>query len=214
MVTRSDGSIHRTYMRFVTMLRSKPKEASSKSDPFLNTPFAFREKLRRLLWQICWATLCKISPVPWHGWRCGILKFFGGRIGPSNFIYPTARIWAPWLLRTGDVVTIGPDAEIYNAGGVELGHHSIISQGAYLCGATHDYNSPEFTYVSKPIRTAPYVWICARAIVLPGIECGEGSVLGAGSVATRSMEEWTVYAGNPATPVRKRTRVNTDDSLN
>ncbi|MGD0905261.1 MAG: hypothetical protein ABR924_20395 [Terracidiphilus sp.] len=110
-------------------------------------------------------------------------------------------------METGDLVTIGRGAEVYNPGGVSLGHRTIISQEAYLCGATHDYQSPEFTYITKQIRTEAQVWICARAIVLPGVQCKEGSVLGAGSVATKNLEEWTVYAGNPAREVRRRTRL-------
>jgi putative colanic acid biosynthesis acetyltransferase WcaF len=104
------------------------------------------------------------------------------------------------------VVTIGRGAEIYNPGGVRLAHHTIISQDAYLCGATHDYNSRDFTYVKRLIESEPYAWVCARAIVLPGVRLGEGAVLGAGSVATRSLEAWTVYAGNPARAVRPRER--------
>jgi putative colanic acid biosynthesis acetyltransferase WcaF len=102
------------------------------------------------------------------------------------------------------LVTIGPGVEIYNPGEVELGHHTIVSQDAYLCGATHDYNSPDFTYLKKQIRTEPYTWICARAIVLPGVKCGEGSVLGAGSVRSEDMEAWMVYAGNPAILIKPR----------
>jgi putative colanic acid biosynthesis acetyltransferase WcaF len=109
-------------------------------------------------------------------------------------------------LETGELVTIGRGAEIYNPGGVSLGRRTIVSQDAYLCGATHDYQSPEFTYIAKLIRTEPQVWICARAIVLPGVHCKAGSVLGAGSVATRNLDAWTVYAGNPAVAVRQRTR--------
>jgi putative colanic acid biosynthesis acetyltransferase WcaF len=135
-----------------------------------------------------------------------LLRLFGAKLGAINFVYPSARIWAPWLLQTGDLVTIGRGAEIYNPGGAYLGHRTIVSQDAYFCGATHDYQSPDFTYITKPIRTEPQVWICARAIVLPGVQCKEGSVLGAGSVATRNLEAWTVYAGNPAVAVRQRTK--------
>ena len=135
-----------------------------------------------------------------------MLRLFGARLGAINFVYPSARIWAPWLLETGDLVTIGRGAEVYNPGGASLGHRTIISQDAYLCGATHDYQSYQFTYITKPVKTEPQVWICARAIVLPGVHCKAGSVLGAGSVATRDLEEWTVYAGNPAVAVRPRTR--------
>jgi putative colanic acid biosynthesis acetyltransferase WcaF len=176
----------------------------SESDALTRPVFGLRNKLSRLFWQIIWIILCRFTPIPLHGWRSFVIRCFGGRIGKRNRIYPDVRIWAPWLLTTGDTVIIGPGVEVYNPGGIELGHHTIVSQGAYLCGATHDYNSPAFTYLAKPIRTEPYVWICARAIVLPGVECGEGCVLGAGSVATRSMTAWTVFAGNPARAIRAR----------
>lgn len=178
----------------------------SSQDALLRPVFSLRERGRRLLWMVAWATLFRTTPVPFHNWRCVLLRMFGARIGRSNFIYPSARIWAPWLLETGEVVTLGPHVEVYNPGGVRLGHHTIVSQDAYLCGATHDYNSAGFTYVAKEIRTEPFVWICARAIVLPGVFCSEGSVLGAGGVVSRKMEPWTVYAGNPAVAVRQRER--------
>lgn len=175
------------------------------SDDALCRPsFGFADKLRRALWGVAWTFFFRPTPKPLHAWRCLVLRLFGARIGSSNFIYPSAKIWAPWLLETEDVVTLGPGVEVYNPGGVKLGHHTIVSQDAYLCGATHDYNSRDFTYIKKMIVTEPYAWICARAIVLPGVHCGEGSVLGAGSVTSRKMDAWTVYAGNPAVPVKKR----------
>jgi putative colanic acid biosynthesis acetyltransferase WcaF len=179
--------------------------SADSSDPLLRPVFTWQNKVRRLIWTIVWILFFRPSPVPFHRWRCFLLRLFGAKLGATNFIYPTARIWAPWLLETGDLVTIGRGAEIYNPGGVSLGHRTIISQDAYLCGATHDYQTPNFTYIARLIRTESQVWICARAIVLPGVTCGSGSVLGAGSVIARDLKEWTVYAGNPAVPVRQRT---------
>jgi putative colanic acid biosynthesis acetyltransferase WcaF len=49
-----------------------------------------------------------------------------------------------------------------------------------------------------------YAWVCARASVAPGVNVGEGAVLGLGSVATRNLEPWTVYAGVPAVKVKDR----------
>jgi len=179
---------------------------SNAEDALLRPSFPLADKLRRLVWRAASIVLFRWTPVPLHRWRCALLRCFGAKIGASNFIYPNAKIWAPWLLSTEDVVTLGPGCEVYNPGGVYLGHHTIISQDAYLCGATHDYNSADFTYIKKPIRTEPYTWICARAIVLPGVTCGEGSVLGAGSVTSRNMEPWTVYAGNPAKALKARSK--------
>ena len=51
-----------------------------------------------------------------------------------------------------------------------------------------------------------YAWICARASVGPGVNVGEGAVLGLGSIATRDLAPWTVYGGNPAQPLRERKR--------
>ncbi len=173
-------------------------------DPYLRPVFPFVDKLRRYSWSIVWALLCKWTPNPMHTWRVWVLRRFGAKLGEKNFIYPTCKIWAPWLLETGDVVAIGPGVEIYNPGGVKLGSHSVISQNALICGATHDYNSDQFTYIKKEIVLEPYAWVCARAIVLPGVHCMEGSVLGAGGVASRDLEPWTVYAGNPSKAVSKR----------
>lgn len=102
------------------------------------------------------------------------------------------------------MVTIGPGVEIYNPGGVILKDHCILSQDAYLCGATHDYNAKEFTYIKKTITIGVYAWICARAVVLPGVHCKDGSVLGAASVTSRDLEPWTIYAGNPARLIKAR----------
>ena len=174
------------------------------SDAYTQPSFSGRDKLRRLIWQITWTLLCRWTPKPLHSWRILVLRLFGAKIGRDNFIYPNCIIWAPWLLESEAVVTIGPQVEVYNPGGAYLGHHTILSQGAFLCGATHDYNSPDFTYIKRKIVLEPYVWICAKATVLPGVKCSEGSILGAMSVTSSTLNAWTVYVGNPAKPVKQR----------
>ena len=52
-----------------------------------------------------------------------------------------------------------------------------------------------------------YAWVCARASVAPGVNVGEGAVLGLGSVATRNLDPWAVYAGVPAVKVKDRLRL-------
>lgn len=181
---------------------------SNSVDPYCKPVFSNDLKLKRLFWNLTWLILCSWTPNILHHWRVFILRLFGAKIGKSNFIYPNCKIWAPWLLETENVVTIGPFVEIYNPGGLFIGHHSIISQNAFICGATHDYNSKNFDYVMKKILFEPYVWIGSRAIVLPGVCCKEGSVLGAGAVCSKNPEAWTVYSGNPAQPIKKRNNIS------
>jgi len=173
-------------------------------DAYARPVFSFGNKLKRFTWQIVWTLFCSWTPIPLHSWRVFVLRCFGAKIGKSNFIYPTCKIWAPWLLSTEDVVTIASGVTIYNPGGVYIGHHSIISQEAFLCSATHDYNSPDFTYIKKAIMLEAYVWICAKATILPGVRCFEGAVLGATSTATKDLDAWMVYAGNPAIALKIR----------
>lgn len=125
-------------------------------------------------------------------------------MGRNAHIYPKARIWAPWHLVCEEGASIADDAIVYNPKPITLGSHAIVSQQAYLCGATHDYEDPDFTLMPYPITLGSYSWVCARATVQPGISLGEGSILGLGSVATHDLEPWGIYAGVPARKIKTR----------
>ncbi|MEK6397660.1 MAG: putative colanic acid biosynthesis acetyltransferase [Terriglobus sp.] len=184
-------------------------DASEHADPYLRPAFTLRNRLMRVLWGMVWLLLYRPSPRPMHGWRAMLLRIFGATMGPNCHFYPKARIWAPWNLVCADQVTAADGVEIYNPAPMHFGSHAIVSQDAYLCGATHDYNSAAFPLIAYEMRFGSYSWVCARASVGPGVSVGDGAVLGMSAVATRSLEPWTVYAGNPATAVK--TRVNTTE---
>ncbi|HVZ84616.1 MAG TPA: hypothetical protein VG893_13165 [Terracidiphilus sp.] len=181
------------------------------ADPYLRPAFSRGNRLRRAVWNLCWLLLYRPSPRPLHAWRSLLLRFFGARLGPNCHFYPGSRVWAPWNLDCADQVTAGDGAELYNPAPMRLGSHAIVSQGAYLCGATHDFNDAAFPLVAYSMRIGAYAWICARACVGPGVNVGDGAVLGLASVTTRDLEPWTVYAGSPAVPIKERTRI-TDDA--
>lgn len=178
--------------------------AAQPDDPYLRPSFSLSNRMGRLAWSIIWTLLFRPSPRPFHSWRAFLLRGFGAELGPNCHFYPRSRVWAPWNLVCADGVTLGDEAEIYNPSLVTMGSHAIVSQQAYICGATHDYNDPAFPLISFPMSLGAYSWVCARASVSPGVNVGEGAVLGLGSVATRDLEAWTVYAGVPAQPVKQR----------
>jgi putative colanic acid biosynthesis acetyltransferase WcaF len=179
-----------------------PEETAA--DPYLRPAFSLRDRLRRLVWNVCSAIFYRMSPRPLHSWRSFLLRAFGATMGPNCHFYPGSKVWAPWNLICADQVTAGDGAEIYNPAPVTLGSHAILSQEAYVCSATHDYDDPAFPLIAYAMNIGAYAWICARACVAPGVNVGEGAVLGLGSVATRHLEPWTVYAGNPAVRVKDR----------
>lgn len=187
------------------------------SDPYLTPAFSVRNRLLRFAWGIVYVLLFRPSPRPMHGWRSFLLRSFGATIGQDCHIYPGARIWAPWNLFCEYQATIADGVTVYNPKPVTLGSHAIISQDAYLCGATHDHEDPEFPLVSYEISIGAFAWVCARATVQPGVSLGEGAVLALGAIATRDLDAWSVYAGIPARKIKKRTlrgKQNTSASLN
>ena len=175
-----------------------------RKDPSVRPSFPLRVRVRRLIWNLCWAVFFRLSPRPLHGWRSMLLRLFGATIGPDCHFYPGARVWAPWNLNAADHVAAGDGAEIYNPAPVRLGSHAILSQNAYVCGATHDFDDSAFPLLAFAMDIGPYAWICARACVAPGVCVGEGAVLGLASVATRDLEPWSVYTGSPAVKVKER----------
>ncbi len=180
--------------------------ADTAADPYQRPAFSFGDRLRRLIWNICWVLFYRTSPRSFHSWRSLLLRLFGARMGSNCHFYPRSKVWAPWNLVCADQVTAADGAEIYNPAPLTMESHSILSQDAYVCGATHDYDDPAFPLIAYAMSLGAYSWVCARASVAPGVNLADGAVLGLGSVATRSLDAWTVYAGVPAVKVKERQR--------
>jgi len=180
--------------------------AHTAADPYLRPAFSVGDRLKRFAWGMCWTLFYRPSPRPFHAWRAMLLRAFGAQMGPDCHFYPSSRVWAPWNLVCADQVAAGDHSEIYNPAPMYFGSHAIVSQGAYLCGATHDCDDPAFPLLAYTSSIGAYAWICAKAVVSPGINLAEGAVLGLASVATRDLEPWTIYAGVPAAKIRERKR--------
>ncbi len=180
--------------------------AGPQADPYLRPAFTLEDRIYRMLWGIVHALLYRPSPRPLHAWRATLLRLFGAKMGPACHFYPASKIWSPRMLVCADQVTLGDGAEIYNPSLLTMGSHAIVSQNAYICGATHDYDDPAFPLYSMPMTLGAYSWVCARASVAPGVNLAEGAVLGLGAVATRDLEPWSIYAGNPAKKIKERER--------
>lgn len=178
--------------------------ASAEDSPYERDSFSMKHRLARLMWQTVYLLFYRFSPRPMHAWRSMLLRLFGAKMGPGCHFYPSGKVWAPWNLTCEDCCTLGDRAEIYNPSPIYLESCCIISQQGYVCGATHDYNQPDFPMISYNMRLGAHSWICARASVSPGVNVGAGAVLGLGSVASTDLEPWTVYSGVPALKVKMR----------
>lgn len=168
------------------------------------SPWPLAARLRMAAWRVCWLVLFRSTPKPMNAWRVALLRAFGARIRGRPFVSQSARIRIPWRLEMHDRAALGEHAEVYNLGPVVLGARCTVAQHAYLCAGSHDLSTPDLPLVTAPIVVGADAFVGARALVLPGVRIGRGAVLGAGSVATRDVPDWTIAAGNPAREIRPR----------
>lgn len=161
------------------------------------------EMAARVLWAFG-KLLFYFSPRPCFFWRRWLLKWFGATIGSQVQISNTADVFAPWLLTVGDYTSIGNHARIYNLDQMTIGNNVTISQGAHLCGGSHDYTDRSMRLLRCPITIGNDVWICADAFIGPNVVVGAGAIVAARAVVVKDVPEDHVVAGNPAAFVKQR----------
>ncbi len=130
-------------------------------------------------------------------------------------------------ISVGDDCYIGPSLLISH-NRIEIGNHVTIAWGCTI----YDHDSHSLDYLerrkdiereivnmrknvhfisdkdwsivnSKPIVIKDDAWIGMNAIILKGVTIGQGAIVGAGSVVTKDVPDWTIVAGNPAIVVKK-----------
>ena len=114
----------------------------------------------------------------------------------------------------GNHIHIASGVSLFGGGGIEMHDFSSISAKATLYSASDDYSGEylmgpniddEYTNVEiRPIVLEKYSAVGAHCLILPGVTLAEGSVLGAMSYASNSLDSWMIYAGIPARPLKKR----------
>jgi putative colanic acid biosynthesis acetyltransferase WcaF len=156
------------------------------------------------LWWLCDFLFFGSSPQIFYGWRRGLLRLFGAKIGNNVIIRPSVKVTYPWKVEIGDESWIGDDVVLYSLGPIKIGKNTVISQKSYICSASHDYNSKAFDIFSKPVIIEDEVWIATDVFVGPDLTIGKGAVVGARSSVFKSIEGGYVYSGNPLKSIKKR----------
>ncbi len=113
--------------------------------------------------------------------------------------------------------TCQDDCEVYIGDNCDFGPNVTICTPLHplLAQERKELRCPDGTLkrlcYAKPVRIGNGCWICANVTILPGVEIGEGCVIGAGSVVTRSVPPHSFAAGNPCRVIRTITE---KDSMN
>jgi len=159
---------------------------------------------REFCWVLTSLLLFRLCPLKLSGLKCAVLRAFGAKIGRGVVIKPQVKITFPWKLTVGDHVWLGEECWLLNLERITIGNNVSVSQRAFLCTGNHNYKSPTFDLITKPITVEDGAWIGAGAWVGPGVKVGNHAVLTAGSIATKDLEPFGIYQGNPAAFVKQR----------
>jgi putative colanic acid biosynthesis acetyltransferase WcaF len=165
------------------------------------SPWGLTYRLHLLIWDYSWCLLCSWTPKPFNPWRLFILCCFRATLHGRPFVHQRARIDHPWNLTLHHKACLGDRAHAYCLGAVEIGPAACVAQEAYLCTGTHDFSDPHRPLQTAPIYIGADAFIGARAFVLPGVNVGEGAIVGACAVVTRNVPAATTVVGNPARPL-------------
>lgn len=129
-------------------------------------------------------------------------------LGKNAVLYYGAEIRAPWNLHIGEGSIIG-DLSILDArNGIFIGNNVNFSTGVWIWTLQHDISSKNFGVEGqgKPVTIGDRAWLSSRVTVLPGSKIGEGSVVAAGAVVTKSIESFSIWGGIPAKKIGERTQ--------
>lgn len=103
-----------------------------------------------------------------------------------------------------DLQNFQTDGTYYQAfGKIVIGKGTYIAPNVGLITANHDFNNLDEHLSPQDIILGEKCWIGMNSVILPGVELGPGTVVGAGSVVTKSFTQGNcIIAGNPARIIR------------
>lgn len=140
------------------------------------------------------------------GWICKRkFKSFGHNSSVRAGVYVVASN----KIEIGDDVTLRPGTMLHadpreGGAGITIDNKVLIGSSVHVYVDTHAFhniNLPIYDqgfYDSKPVRLKEGCWIGANTVILPGVTIGKNAVIGAGSIVTKSVPDYAIYAGNPA----------------
>ena len=116
------------------------------------------------------------------------------------------EVWNPKGLEIGPYASIGRDVLLDARGGIRIGKSVNITSHTRFMSAKHVVDDPIFEARFEPIDIGDHAWVALGATVLGGVSIGEGAVIAAGSVVTKSVAPFAIVGGVPAAPIGERNR--------
>lgn len=116
----------------------------------------------------------------------------------------------------GDGTIINSNAHITAINSIRIGENVLFGKYVTVTDNSHGHNDSleelntapliRPVYSKGPVVIENNVWIGDKAIILPGVTIGKGSIIGAGAVVTKDIQPYSIAVGNPARVIRTITK--------
>lgn len=147
-----------------------------------------------------------VGTVPSHALRLLAYRWiFGVAIGEATSVHRHCRFYCPFGVSIGTCSVINRDVLLDGRMGLRIGNNVSVSEGVAIFTLEHDPSNPDFANRGAPVTLEDYVFVGARAIILPGVTVGRGAVVAAGAVVTKDVAPYIIVGGVPARPIGERT---------
>lgn len=175
--------------------------------------------------------LILVSRVAFDRVRAQVKRLGGSRIASKCLIGRGVRFELPEAVSLGRRVTLEPNVWLkatVPGAVIDIGEQSFLGRGTVVnvtervtIGALcliapdvfitdHNHRIGRSTPIvtqgceSRPVTIESDVWIGTRSVILPGVTVGQGAVIGAGAVVTKSVPAYEIWAGVPARKIGER----------
>ena len=139
--------------------------------------------------------------------RVAYMKEVFAECGDHCFIEsPFYASWGGAHLHFGTGIYVNSNVTMVDDGHIYIGNRVLIAPNVIIATANHPLE-PRLRRVEMQYNIDVHIgenaWICAGAIILPGVHIGKNSVIGAGAVVTHDIPDNVLAVGNPARIVRE-----------
>jgi acetyltransferase-like isoleucine patch superfamily enzyme len=141
-----------------------------------------------------------------RGFAYGLRRAFWrsrlGALGKFSNISAGVKIKNPRGLRIGSSSCIGFGSFLNAGGGIEIGNYVLIADTVSINSLGHPATPPYQRVTSGRVIINDMVWLGAHSVIIEGVEIGQGAIVAAGAVVTKSVPPWTLVGGVPAKKIR------------
>jgi acetyltransferase-like isoleucine patch superfamily enzyme len=132
-------------------------------------------------------------------------------IGPGVRMAPNVSLANGERIKIGAYSHIGARCSIWagdSVGRITLGRHALLGPEVFITASNYQ-TEPGTPVMDQPkverdVIIGDDVWLGARVMVVAGVEIGDGCIVGASSVVTRSIPAGSIAVGNPARVIGQR----------